>query len=207
MKFFKKNLSMLQSDSNKSRKFTLGQYIAAVTTLLLSVTAISYAAGLLTLIQFQPNTVILSADVNTNFQRINDQLAAMTAAISNVQVTAASDATTKANAAQSAAITQAGSLYQPKFGTSGWVDYTGFKIAGNIYQNGGNAPIFVLIQHGNGSVNFVSSSTLNFSTSVNTGGDQSSGNNTATVSGSYVVPPNYYYRIDGAINMWFEYTM
>ena len=41
MKFFKKNVTVQQADSNTLRRFTLGQYITAVFALLLSVTAIS----------------------------------------------------------------------------------------------------------------------------------------------------------------------
>ena len=86
MKFFKNNISMQQSDAHQSRRFTLGQYITAVFALLLSVTALSYATGLLTMIQFSNGTAISSADVNTNFQRIHDRLEAMTAPGSVVQM-------------------------------------------------------------------------------------------------------------------------
>ena len=84
MKFFKKNVYVQQADIKQSRKFTLGQYVAAVSALLLSVTAASYAAGLLTLITFSRDTVISSADVNANFNSINDQLAAMTATMATM---------------------------------------------------------------------------------------------------------------------------
>jgi len=179
----------------------------------MSITAISYATGLLTLIQFKPATAISSNDVNLNFQSINDQLAAMAVTISSVQAAASLDASNKATAAQTAAVTQVAQLYQPKFGATGWIDVTSSRTSGVIYQNG-NTPRFVLILHSFGASIFssakttiVNGNTLTLSNAVVTGGDQSSNNNTWTVSGSYVVPPNYFYTIEASINNWFEYNL
>ena len=95
MKFFKKNARMQQADVNQARRFTLGQYIAAVSALLLSITAVSFATSTFT--TFQGGNVILASEVNANFQNLNDQIASLAAAVSNVQATATLDATTKAN--------------------------------------------------------------------------------------------------------------
>ena len=101
MKFFKKNVTVQQADTNKSRRFTLGQYFAAVSALLLSITAVSFATSIFT--TFSSNTVISAGEVNANFQNINDQITLLTAAVSNVQAAATLEATTKANSAQAAA--------------------------------------------------------------------------------------------------------
>lgn len=92
MKFFKKNVYVQQAVVKQARRFTLGQYIAAVSALLLSVTAASYAAGLLTLITFSKDTVISSVDVNANFNSINDQLAAMTATMATMSTSIGNNA-------------------------------------------------------------------------------------------------------------------
>jgi len=93
MRFIKKNASIQLPDSNQSRRFTLGQYIAAVSLLLMSVTAISYAAGLLTLIPFKNGSAILSTDVNANFNDLNTGLNTVNTALA----TAATDNNTKFN--------------------------------------------------------------------------------------------------------------
>lgn len=84
MTFFKSKTSIQQPGSNQSRKFSTKQFIAAVSLLLFSVTAMSYAAGLLTLATFTSGTPISSADVNSNFNKINDSLATMTASIASL---------------------------------------------------------------------------------------------------------------------------
>ena len=87
MKFFKKNASMQQSEVKQPRRFTLGQYIAAVSVMLVSVTALSYAAGILTLHKFDAQTVISAQAVNENFTYVQDNLTAIAASM----VSAAND--------------------------------------------------------------------------------------------------------------------
>jgi len=122
MKFFKKNASMQQTEVKQPRRFSLGQYIAAVSVMLVSVTALSYAAGILKLNSFQSQQVISAQAVNDNFDYVQTNLnviaASMVSAASDVQAsnltinasisnavaTAAADATTKANNAQAASL-------------------------------------------------------------------------------------------------------
>lgn len=81
MQFFTKKTVAQQVEVAQARRFTTGQYLAAVGAMLLSVTAISYAAGLLTLTQFSSGSSISSSAVNANFQKINDELLAMKTAL------------------------------------------------------------------------------------------------------------------------------
>ena len=84
MKFFKKNETVQKFDTNTSRRFTLGQYFAAVFALLLSVTAISYAAGILTLNVFNNGDVITSKSVNDNFTYVQTNLDVIAASMVGV---------------------------------------------------------------------------------------------------------------------------
>ena len=161
MKLFKKNVSVQQADVNQSRRFSLIQYIVAIGALLLSVTAISYAAGILTLNTFRDSDVISSKSVNDNFTYVQTNLDVIAAsmvsaasnvqasnttintAISNVATAAATDATSKANNAQAASLAL----------------FTGanHSLAGNGYQKlaGG-----LIIQWGN--VTIASNGTVTF---------------------------------------------
>lgn len=152
MKLFKKNVTMQQADTNKSRRFTSGQYIASVCALLLSITAVSYATSTFT--TFSGNTVISAAEVNANFQNINDQIALLTAAVSNVQATATLDATTKANNAQSAAAldattkannAQLTAMNQAIGYGQTWQNVTVSRAVGTTYTNSTGRPIEVKV--------------------------------------------------------------
>ncbi len=83
MKFSKKNTCMQQVDDNLSRKFTLGQYFAAVCALLSCVAVISYAATITQLNIFTDGQPISAQSVNNNFAYIQTNLDAINTSISN----------------------------------------------------------------------------------------------------------------------------
>ena len=81
MNFFNKNVRKELANVNQSRRFSLVQYIAAVSALLLSVTALTYAAGILTLNVFKDGDAISSKSVNDNFDYVQANLNVISASM------------------------------------------------------------------------------------------------------------------------------
>ena len=189
MKFNKPHSKYIKSIEPKPRRFSSFQLGIAVITLVLGLSAMSYAVGLLTLKSFAQGSAISSTEVNSNFGLINDALNTITTSIANAITTA-----------ETRAANTAASLYQPKLNTTlGWQNKN--YNAGQTYQNNANTPLFVMIYHSSGSVNFTSASDFNLTNSITIGPDMSANGNTQTVSGTYIVPPKFYYKIDGTVQV------
>jgi len=211
MKFFKKNASMEQAKVNQSRRFSLGQYIAAVSVMLVSVTALSYAAGILKLNSFQSQQVISAQAVNDNFDYVQTNLnviaASMVSAASDVQTSnsnintsisnvaatitaaAAADATTKANNAQATAIGTSFAAGQTWSNTS-------FAF-GIPYQNTSTKAKMVTVVCANSSIgNYHGMVSTNGTTWIQMWQSVHLASTSIQLAAMVIVPPGNWFRID-----------
>ena len=138
MKFFKKNINMQQTDTTQSRRFTLGQYVAAVSVMVVSVTALSYAAGIIPKLNpFTKGNVISAQEVNDNFDYVQANLKAMAASMVQIQTTLATLGTQTGGAVNATTGTFSGGINATTGTFSGGVSGTSGNFSGALQATTG----------------------------------------------------------------------